>query len=406
MKLKLHITKAQKDVQTLRNKLQNWDPLAYQQEQAAKNAPPPPTEPKKGRKGPETWKLKGAARPAWQVYDFDTRYVDPYAAAHDAARAKAGRIQNLVAVYRGKFGRPTKMDHHDDNNNRQPEMCREFLSALMRLGNLYLENRQYRLARQVFLECIELEGDDDDAEQNPPITSARESLMELYLQVPKYDSALRLGERFPSDASVFFRYSAALAAVQLRSEKVHNLMAHAIRSNVFVAYYLSYYETFANVMEYLEDIQNAKEEEDNDDERQSSFEEALEYCGNPDTIQRWLQIPNSMDTLKHVLQSGINGTTHDTTLSLQVSDLDWNSRLAKIEQEYHDRHAHSINNVTEDDDNNESSDHLSTRKGRDESDIITATTTTTTTTSGVDLPMFAKMFRTAMEILEHSGEST
>jgi hypothetical protein len=108
-----------------------------------------------------------------------------------------------------------------------------------------------------------------------------------------------------------------------------------------------------------------------------------------------LQIPNSLNTLKQVLQSGINGTH----ALLQVSDLDWNTRLAKIEQEYQDRHTlnTTTTNTTKINNNDESdSVHSSSSKG-EESD--------TATTAVVDVLMFAKMFRTAMEILEHSGQS-
>jgi len=55
----------------------------------------PSTSRKKGRKGPESWKLQGAARLAWEVYDFDTRYVNPYIKDQEEAHKKAKRSLSM-----------------------------------------------------------------------------------------------------------------------------------------------------------------------------------------------------------------------------------------------------------------------------------------------------------------------
>ena len=57
-----------------------------------------PKKKKSRRLGPETWKLRGAAHPAWKVYDFDTGCIDPYLQQHAEARAKHQR--SVVSFHR------------------------------------------------------------------------------------------------------------------------------------------------------------------------------------------------------------------------------------------------------------------------------------------------------------------
>ena len=84
-KNRLHIKRTQRQLDKLRERLENWDDVEEarlvkeEQERIRKEKENEGKEKKKkGRLGPETWKLKGAARPAHLVYDFDTRYVDPH----------------------------------------------------------------------------------------------------------------------------------------------------------------------------------------------------------------------------------------------------------------------------------------------------------------------------------------
>ena len=111
----------------------------------------PTAKKKRGRKGPETWKLRGAARPAHEVYDFDTRYVDPHLVAHKQAREKAQRRQNLL--------HPRLFDPHTI------PACREYLGLLMQLGHICAEARQYKSAREAWLECLELDNNERRRQQ-------------------------------------------------------------------------------------------------------------------------------------------------------------------------------------------------------------------------------------------------
>jgi tetratricopeptide (TPR) repeat protein len=178
---------------------------------------------------------------------------------------KATRCVNLLVVHRGRFG-------HD-----APDAAREYLGLLMQLGHISVEAKKYKTAREAWLECIELEGDD-------PITTARESLMRMYLDLKRYDAAYRLGERLADDPSVWIRYSYAVMALQQKKPdaEVEKCMVRAIQSNPFCAYYLAFYDTFNGVMEYTEDLAESE------DEPQSSLEEAIECVpGNSTHVARF-----------------------------------------------------------------------------------------------------------------------
>ena len=341
MRTKLHLTKIKRQVLKLKQRLMNWDDDKAASETAAQ---PPPR--KKGRKGPETWQLRGAARPAWQVYDFDTRYVDP----HQAQPPR--RTRNLLAV-----------ENFDPAT--QP-LCREYLGLLMRWGHLAAEARQYRTARQCWLECMELEGRNNDAP-----TTAREDLMRLYLQqLQRYEAAWRLGQDLQDDSSVWIRYSTAWVAVQLQKDDAEECMVRAIRSNPFCAYYLAFYETFDNVMEYTDDIENA------DDEPESSLEEALEYCASG-IAETWYD--NGAALVLRNLLVGVHTGGNNNPLS--AKDVEWEERLNKIEEQFEARTKTQEKNTV-----------ASTGGESDHED------------QPPDVKMFAGMFRTAMEMLEESGE--
>lgn len=94
-KLRLHIVKTGREVDKLRERLRTWDDVEEaereknRREEERKSQEQQDETSTKGRKGPESWKLRGAARPAWEVCDFDTRYVDPHVKAHEDAHKKA-----------------------------------------------------------------------------------------------------------------------------------------------------------------------------------------------------------------------------------------------------------------------------------------------------------------------------
>lgn len=401
MKLKLHLTKSQRAVDEMKKRLQVWDAQEEKKQEkerqrlALLEADPEPPK-KRGRLGPETWKLKGPARPAWEVYDFDVRYVDPHIEAHKQAKEKATRCINLLVVHRGRFG-------HD-----APDAAREYLGLLMQLGHISVEAKKYKTAREAWLECIELEGDD-------PITTARESLMRMYLDLKRYDAAYRLGERLADDPSVWIRYSYAVVALQQKkpAADVEHCMVRAIQANPFCAYYLAFYDTFNGVMEYTEDLAESE------DEPQSSLEEAIEYCSS-ETAPMWLDSKANL-TLRNILVRAAQGNHNE----LKPSDLEWSTRLTKIEEEC-DRIAAeaALKDLREEDGEDEEEDDAEAeadeaneersdskedaqegkRRGRRKREEDEDESEEEEEEIEVDVRMYAGMFRTAMEMLQESGQ--
>ena len=149
-------------------------------------------------------------------------------------------------------------------------------------------------------------------------------------------------------------------------------MIQAIRSNPFCAYYLAFYETFDNVMEYTDDIENA------DDEPESSLEEALEYCASG-IAETWYE--NGAALVLRNLLVGVHSGSEGTLLSAR--DVEWKERLHKIEEEFETR----------------------TRTLTQEKNTVAPIDGDTYhEDQPPDVKMFAGMFRTAMEMLEEAGE--
>jgi hypothetical protein len=399
IKLKLHLTKSQRAVDDMKKRLVVWDAQeekkqALERKRLEELEESDEPKKKRGRLGPETWKLKGPARPAWEVYDFDVRYVDPHIEAHKQAKEKATRCVNLLLVHKGRFG-------HD-----APDAAREYLGLLMQLGHISAEAKKYKTAREAWLECIELEGED-------PITTARESLMRMYLDLKRYDAAYRLGERLADDPSVWIRYSYAVMALQQKKPdvEIEQCMVNAVKANPFCAYYLAFYDTFNGVMEYTEDLAESE------DEPQSSLEEAIEYCSS-ETVPMWLDSKANL-TLRNILVSAAQGNHSQ----LKPSDLEWSARLTRIEEEC-DRIAMeaALKEVKDEDEEEgeEDADHadeeseeevqeeepkgLRKREARRYEDEDDSEEEDDEEEVEVDVRMYAGMFRTAMEMLQESGQ--
>jgi hypothetical protein len=392
-KLRLHIRLVQRRLEKLKDRLEVWDEaeerrladldrMEEERKQREELDGGPPTKKKRGRLGPETWKLKGAARPAWQVYDFDTRYVDPNVKAHEAAKEKMARCRNVLILCKGRFG------SEDDSSVPQPQ-CREYLSLLMQLGNLSMQAKQLKAARKAFLDCMEL----DSAER--PITPARCQLMRLCMEANKPESARRLWERLPpNDPAVWIRYSAALVEfVSWRilqeegstRESAEGLLASAIRTNIFCAFYLAFCETFDGVMDYTDEIEDADDD--------SPLEQAIEYC-NSEQMGSWKGTDGALEWVKSALLRVINGGSLDGT-KLTSDELDWRRPLAAIRQ------AHS--RATQGDDPHFSSAEAEVDNCNDATIKNVEDDDEDEVDSVVDVAMFAGMFETAMEMLEASG---
>jgi hypothetical protein len=374
-KLKLHITQTKRKIEKLRERLETWDDVAEkelqeQKEQRMRKEEEARNKPKERyrRPGPETWKLKGAARPAWQVYDFDTRYVDPHIKAHEEAKLKAQRSRNVLALFKGRLG-------EQDNPNIPQPFAREFLSLLMQLGLLHLQAKQLKSARTALIECMEFDS------QEQPITPARCHLMRLYMEANRPDSARRLWEKLPpTDPSVWIRYSAALVEFvswnilnepESTREIAEAHLVKAIKANVFCAYYLAFWKTFDEAMDYTDDIEDAHEG--------SPLEEAIEYANSEQGYGAWQGTDGALDWIRDVIIRGLNETSSGVASGdLKSDDLEWRSKLRALEVAPDDGESggrHDNESVKDNDAGPEP-----------------------------DTEMFCGMFETAMEMLEESGE--
>ncbi|KAL7461331.1 hypothetical protein ACHAXS_001750 [Conticribra weissflogii] len=343
---------------------------------------------KKPRPGPETWKLRGAARPAWEVYDFDTRYVDPHIKAKEEAADKAKRIRNVIALCRGRFA----LDSDDDEDHQfhppQPH-CREFLSLLTQLGSLHLEKKNYSSAREAFLEVLELEG----TSWPYSITNARTQLMNMYLETNRPASARRLWEQLENEGSAWIRYSAALieyVSWNLLQEKgstaetAERLLTKAIRGNVYVAFFLGWRDTMNKAMEYTEELVEYGDSES------GSILEAVEYScssGGYRGLGMWEGTDGSLEWVRSVILRVLN--EHDGADlagdELKKKDLlCWETKLSKEEESFEKERIEKEDMLKAfgeiEDERNDDND--------EEPDLL----------------MYAGMFRTAMDWLQDAGK--
>jgi len=358
-KLRLHISKLNRQIEELRNRLTNWDDkeeeerLQKEKEEEQKRLKVEEDKEeimlygrrriKKKRPGPETWKLRGAARPAWEVYDFDTRYVCPHMKEHEEAKEKVKRIQNILLLYRGKMDQGPKPH------------CYNFIMYLCQLGHLYYEEGKYSKARRAWIECLDLEGE-------VVMTNARYRLMRMYMNLGRNQSANRLCTDLSTTKSAWIQYSTLLLSYQnfisndkssKSSQELGTAFQAAISSNAYCIFYLSFQDVFQDVMEYTEDIEDAEE---------GSLLEAIEYC-NSEQIGLWNKC------------GGVEWLT--LKLGGVWRDLDWEGCLKEEENVGGGEN----NDEGDDDDDGEDSE---------EEDL--------------DVSMYAGMFRTGMEMLIESGQ--
>jgi len=387
-KLRLHISKIKREIQSLRNRLTKWDEVeelsSYRKKLAEEEKKRKELEDKesgnfveaekRGRLGPETWKLRGAARPAWEVYDFDTRYVCPHLKAHEDAKNKARRVINAFHYCKGWFGR-IEVENQTKGKKNVSELllsvCREFLSASMQAALLNLEAKKFKSAREIFLELIELEG---HTSLNT-LTNARCRLMRMYMNANRPDSARRLWERLPSDcSSVWIRYSAALLEFVSwnilgedgsTKQAAEALLVEAIRSNLYCAFYIAFHETFQKVMEYTDEVEDAED---------GTLEQAIEYC-NSEEMGSWVGTEGAVQWIRQVLVMALNQTLKNQSNGLLPEEIDWERKLSNIEAENENKSILEDNEITNNDDSLEP-----------------------------DILMFAGMFRTAIDMLCDAGE--
>eukprot|EP00804_Cyclotella_cryptica_P001073 CCRYP_008367-RA/>CCRYP_008367-RA protein AED:0.03 eAED:0.03 QI:124/1/1/1/1/0.5/2/143/575 len=351
---------------------------------------------KKPRPGPETWKLRGAARPAWEVYDFDTRYVDPHIQAMEEHREKVKRTINVFTLCRGRFAQDS--NNNDDKDAFPPPQphCRTYLSLLTQLGSLHLTRKNYSSARSSFLSAIELEGPTHPRS----ITNARSQLMNMYLSTNRPASARKLLETLVNDDSAWIRYSAALLEYVSwnvlgeegsSAEVAERALGRAIRGNVYLVYLLGWGEVFRRAMEYTEDVVEWGDGEG------GSIMEAVEYYGWGVGVEDgeeeeegvkgmglWLATEGSLDWVQSVVLRVWNGESVGGEDVLSKADLlSWEAKLAK-EEEAFEKERNAKESLNE-------GDSVSGEHSLNEEEEP-------------DLLMYAGMFRTAMDWLQDAGE--
>lgn len=391
-KLRLNITKTQRDIEKLRKRLQQWDDveektlLEKQEKDRQKMLEP---KKKKGRLGPETWKLKGAARPAWQVNEFDVRYQCPHIKAHDDAKARARRIRNLLAIHKGSFGH-AQASSTDKLDISYPHR-RQLLALLMQFGLLNQEAKKYKTARVAFLECLELDG-----VQNP-ITDVRCRLMRLYLEVNRPQSVhqlwtLRLAPAAGQERSVWVLYSVALVefvrwkdfeeSSRLEAEEA---LVRAIQGNVYCAYYLAFADFFHKCMEFTDEINDAGDD--------CPLEEAIEYCDS-EQMGMWIGTDGALEWLQNTLLRTLHGQ-QVANGALTKADLEWKRKLGELEKEV------KAQKEADQEDEGEEDDMHSEDEGAEDGSQLEDERAEAE--EEVDTLMYAGMFRTTMEMLEANG---
>mmetsp|Transcript_1455 Transcript_1455/g.1854 ORF Transcript_1455/g.1854 Transcript_1455/m.1854 type:complete len:257 (-) Transcript_1455:34-804(-) len=200
--------------------------------------------------------------------------------------------------------------------------------------------------------------------------------MRLYLEANRPDAARRLWERCEGDVSVWIRYSAALLEfVSWRvlgedgstRETAEGLLARAVRANPFCAFYIAFHGTFEEVVEFGDEVEDAEE---------GSVEEAVEYCGS-EVMGCWVGTEGAVEWVRRVLIRAWNGISGRNG-GLTRGDMDWEEKLKKrMEMQ------HSVEDNAEE------------KKEGDEGDADE---------DAPDTEMYVGMFRTAMEMLEETGE--
>lgn len=381
----------------------------------------------KPRSGPESWKLRGAARPAHEVYDFDVRYVDVHVVAKEEANAKARRVKNVMRECRGRFAIEEAKEKDGNNTTTsvflppQPH-CRQYLSLLTQLGSLQLHRKNYSSARSSFLEAISLEGHN----WSHSITNARNQLMTMYMATNRPSSARQLYMSLPHDNSAWIQYSAALIEyvswnvlheTGSTAQSAERMLTAAIRGNVYVVYLLAWPAMFERAMEYTHEVV----ESGLLDRKSGSLLEAIEYGCNCYSESResededggddrgmglWLSTEGSLDWVRSVVLRVLNDNTtiedgSDDGDGLTKADLlRWESQLNEEEEEFElERNAKEMK-LNERRDQRETSD---TGSDKDQ-ELDDGEEEEEEEEEELDVVMYAGMFRTAMDWLQDAGE--
>lgn len=220
-------------------------------------APPAPRPaPRRGPTPPEQWKLKGAARPAALL-----------------ARIAAGELDECgdeIPKPVETFDLFAQMERQGRLGER-PE-TREYLRTLRQLAQACCDAGMPDRGIQNYERCMQLDPAD--------VVRSREGLVCALIDDGRGAEARELLDKYTGETSAVLAYCRVILEYVSwevleedgsSEEVVQGVFKKAFALNPFVAVFLAAHETFAEVVEYVEDIKEPKP---------GSIEEAFVYCCN------------------------------------------------------------------------------------------------------------------------------
>ena len=312
---------------------------------------------------PENWKLKGAARPAHEVYDFDVNFVDVHIVALDEAKLSKARSVDLKVECGGRFSAAS---------SPQP-VCLDYLGALRDHGEECVIGKKYKEARDVFREGVELDGLTD-------VFGFRGRLLCMFLEVNKPESVRRFmadaverGEVVRSGVAVYanalveFVSGVVLEEEGSSEETARVAVKQALKSNLYIGLYLSFYDMFQECVEYGDEIDLCEE---------GGVLEAIKF-GSSRRVGPWMETEGFVEFLREEVLGAL--VSKDTWC-------DWKGRLNELVGEEEEEEEKEKEGSSEEEEDEEEDEEEEGGKGL-----------------GNDAKMFAGMILTAMEMVSESG---
>ena len=363
---RLNIALTRKTLQSLRPLLSPFDATVYsaslakdalkQQQQTAHNSLSQVQRRIKARNlDPEKWELKGAARPASEVYDFDVNFVDVHVKALEDHKTSLARSVDLAVTRRGKFS-------HADSP--QP-MCLDFLNALRDHATECVAAKKFKEARETYKEAIALDAESD-------VFGFRGRLISMFLECNKPDSIRRFVEDEASTSStggthrsgvVMYAYALIeyVSAHLLKEDDSDAATARAalkaaLKTNLYIGLYLAFYDTFTECVEYAEEVMFCEE---------GGVLEAVKFGSSQQSVAAWMETEGATDWLREETITILLGARGEK----ESEWADWATRLGEASDDAGDKDAE-----------------------KDEDDTLVG-----------DVHMYAGMFLTAMEMVEESS---
>ena len=234
---------------------------------------PPVKQKRKGRSGPEDWVLRGAARPAALIARIESGELDETGVAY--------HIPNYINLFEREKGR---LWAHPDT--------REYLQSLYGLGEACIVANLTTAGIRHFQSCLDLDAHDH--------VRARESLVNALMDEGRagearaiMDSCLGESNNNNNNNNTVFAYARAMTEyvawfIRREADASEDIAAaalqHALSLNPFIAVFICGYEVFAQVVEYVDEIQTSLP---------GSIEEAYVYCSR--NVGMWLDTEGVQD---------------------------------------------------------------------------------------------------------------